>query len=155
MRGKVYHLLRGGNANGITPAHAGKRLSSIYSNLKGKDHPRACGEKVCDLAHHALELGSPPRMRGKGKPRAQKQKHNRITPAHAGKSKPRLIFQFLHEDHPRACGEKHLLGIAQGVQVGSPPHMRGKASGTFAARCSARITPAYAGKRSPMKPSAP
>ena len=50
----------------------------------------------------------------------------RITPAHAGKS---IIINFCfisNWDHPRTCGEKHIVAQAVLYTKGSPPHMRGK-----------------------------
>ena len=50
---------------GITPAHAGKRRSSMLGCAASGDHPRACGEKVHKVACLHVIQGSPPRMRGK------------------------------------------------------------------------------------------
>ncbi len=51
----------------------------------------------------------------------------RITPAYAGKSDFHDAHLRFFEDHPRLCGEKHILFIIGGDCMG--------------------ITPAYAGKR--------
>ena len=50
-----------------------------------------------------------------------------ITPAYAGKSAspPQILHGF--KDHPRLCGEKHLLSTIKLYHTGSPPPMRGKA----------------------------
>ena len=58
------------------------------------------------------------------------------------------VFRGIDEkDHPRLCGEKPLFaGVFQQIQ-GSPPPMRGKGVSVAFAKCSFRITPAYAGKR--------
>ena len=50
-------------------------------------------------------------------------------------------------DHPRLCGEKHSEFGNNGFMTGSPPPMRGKATGQISIICPDRITPAYAGKR--------
>ena len=66
MRGKVddFWVVAGGN--GITPAYAGKsRISGRFFFCMG-DHPRVCGEKIKAMEQSAEEIGSPPRMRGKG-----------------------------------------------------------------------------------------
>ena len=49
----------------ITPAYAGK--SGIASHQAGyaMDHPRVCGEKLNVNCFCFLQVGSPPRMRGK------------------------------------------------------------------------------------------
>ena len=70
---------------------------------------------------------------------------DRITPAHAGNTEPRKVFQAGFQDHPRACGE-HLKQIdADGAYAGSPPRMRGTLVGfeQHSGRCG--ITPAHAG----------
>ena len=72
--------------DGITPAHAGKRLTRATRLMLKRDHPRACGEKFDEEGECKLQVGSPPRMRGKeGKFKADYDKDG-ITPAHAGKS---------------------------------------------------------------------
>ena len=45
MRGKVAQGGKDRTADGITPAYAGKRLSSWYAVTPSRDHPRVCGEK--------------------------------------------------------------------------------------------------------------
>ena len=74
-------------------------------------------------------LGSPPRMRGKGRNLARGVRPDRITPAYAGKSR-------IH----RACTDRH---------SGSPPRMRGKGCAALPWGHPYRITPAYAGKSRP------
>ena len=51
------------------------------------------------------------------------------------------------EDHPRVCGEKFYIVLPLYNLLGSPPRMRGKVSGEPLTSATARITPAYAGKR--------
>ena len=65
MRGKAPALLLFGACIGITPAHAGKRLTVEIRLTRHKDHPRVCGEKCFCRAILSNESGSPPRMRGK------------------------------------------------------------------------------------------
>ena len=51
---------------------------------------------------------------------------DRITPAYAGK---RVQVERHHchpQDHPRVCGEKHVLLHVVFLPGGSPPRMRGK-----------------------------
>ena len=70
-----------------------------------------------------------------------------ITPAYAGK-RPRSTSCFLPcWDHPRICGEKCIAAVIAAPMAGSPPHMRGKATVKSLREPTARITPAYAGKR--------
>ena len=50
----------------ITPACAGKRIPNYHKSKDHKDHPRVCGEKALLRPECAFDLGSPPRVRGKG-----------------------------------------------------------------------------------------
>ena len=72
--------------------------------------------------------GSPPPMRGKGYLSSMICDGIRITPAYAGKSRSFRICLHEPQDHPRLCGEKHLIRFWFTIHIG--------------------ITPAYAGKRS-------
>ena len=85
MRGKVFLHVLSSKHIGITPAHAGKRLQSVHSNARRRDHPRPCGEKRMRRAIFPRKRGSPPPMRGKAKRNMVLATHDRITPAHAGK----------------------------------------------------------------------
>ena len=130
----------------ITPAYAGKSLSLRRSGFCRWDHPRVCGEKVGPVGCVSGWLGSPPRMRGKGRPGRLRVWLARITPAYAGKSSLACCPWRLHRDHPRVCGEKHRPSKTQSRPAGSPPRMRGKVVRLCMATGLRRITPAYAGK---------
>ena len=49
------------------------------------DHPRVCGEKFEHISLDKLRMGSPPRVRGKGKYAFRCKNRCGITPACAGK----------------------------------------------------------------------
>ena len=86
-------------------------------------------------------------MRGKGLLCSLFRSDAGITPAYAGKSRwyaPRVAHA---PDHPRVCGEKPENPNSACEGAGSPPRMRGKGEQVVAAINTARITPAYAGKR--------
>ena len=86
-------------------------------------------------------------MRGK-EGRFESAHHiNRITPAHAGKSRSPSFAPLLAGDHPRACGEKSVIIRQCTHTAGSPPRMRGKEQLPANSRDRVRITPAHAGKR--------
>ena len=70
----------------ITPAYAGKSRLATFNDETGE--------------------GSPPRMRGKARPRAGSFPSCGITPAYAGKSISALEENQISRDHPRVCGEK-------------------------------------------------
>ena len=66
MRGKVAIQLHHSMWTGITPAYAGKSLTTISLYSSTGDHPRLCGEKQSRTFAFAVIIGSPPPMRGKG-----------------------------------------------------------------------------------------
>ena len=155
MRGKVFISARTQNSQGITPAYAGKSLITAGSHSLEGDHPRVCGEKVLPISLATLVRGSPPRMRGKVCLLGSKTGLTGITPACAGKRKPRIIVIRQFQDHPRTCGEKGLSTFWSRNHSGSPPHMRGKDYRSNVRSIAPRITPAHAGKRprSPVRAS--
>ena len=131
----------------ITPAHAGKSFTCGRCPSICQDHPRMCGEKGIWLKCRSLFLGSPPRMRGKGRGPENLGPAYRITPAYAGKSGSSLKKGTGSEDHPRACGEKSGGSVCLPGHAGSPPRMRGKGLAALDHTFAGGITPACAGKR--------
>ena len=99
----------------------------------------------------------------------------RITPACAGKSSEKNLCFSSKKDHPRVCGEKDrrkstviclrgshrvcgekpMAGDARGVCGGSPPRVRGKAALATPEAVPAGITPACAGKSTPVEQAVP
>ena len=73
--------------------------------------------------------GSPPPMRGKETAMHATEPADRITPAHAGKSRNICTGMYKETDHPRPCGEKQRTGDTFLFMLGSPPPMRGKVCG--------------------------
>ena len=126
VRGKGCVLAGRVGAQGITPAHAGKRVFFSRASFQFRDHPRACGEKQKSKAIWKKRKGSPPRMRGKGRRAIRALRVRGITPAHAGKSR-------------QASG-------AASPRRGSPPRMRGKVPLKGLLHITSGITPAHAGK---------
>ena len=51
----------------ITPACAGKSVAREILLIVSRDHPRVCGEKFGTQNATVFLLGSPPRVRGKGR----------------------------------------------------------------------------------------
>ena len=133
---------------GITPAWAGKSICLALPITAPRDHPRVGGEKVVLPELGPLRLGSPPRGRGKAAVERVWKQWLGITPAWAGKSPLPRSAPLCCGDHPRVGGEK-LIKAGRFLPVGgSPPRGRGKVSICCCASTSARITPAWAGKRS-------
>ena len=127
MRGKAEVMQTMTDLIRITPAYAGKSSLEPYRRTAIQDHPRLCGEKLCETDQLAYCRGSPPPMRGKAMPDTVVSYGSRITPAYAGKRPTIQSLHFFHRDHPRLCGEKlSFLPLLRRVS-GSPPPMRGKA----------------------------
>ncbi len=131
---------------GITPAWAGKSLSSSSTVCMDKDHPRVGGEKPHRPCHPVGVLGSPPRGRGKGSHPFLGACNAGITPAWAGKSTGKGQHPERGWDHPRVGGEKMIAHIRANVSLGSPPRGRGKVGHSVTSVISSGITPAWAGK---------
>ena len=132
-------------AKGITPAHAGTMLFAFVSVSFARDHPRACGD-YGEFEQGEVSLkGSPPRMRGLSLAFRIWQDSHGITPAHAGTILYIYLFFKKSWDHPRACGDYHILKHTQICHRGSPPRMRGLFVSKRPQKISARITPAHAG----------
>ena len=112
---------------GITPARAGKRVTPRLWCRITQDHPRACGEEYSTSRHISVNMGSPPRVRGRGRKRSRHNPGRRITPARAGKSRSVFGAGVCHRDHPRVCGEEASPVSPLGMPRGSPPRMRGRA----------------------------
>ena len=133
---------------GITPAGAGKtKIIDDYFTHYG-DHPRRCGENKSGGCCVCMELGSPPRMRGKHQSRRFQARPRGITPADAGKTccvHERTAKQW---DHPRGCGENCSVPFFPLSFLGSPPRMRGKLPWLTPEEVDVGITPADAGKTS-------
>ena len=110
----------------VSPAYAGKSHSYLNSTF--------------------LNLGSPPRMRGKALKPAHELLCDGITPAYAGKSEQCGGTGTTDWDHPRMCGEKYKIKKRYPLEMGSPPHVRGKALKDRRDMLNVRITPACAGK---------
>ena len=111
----------------ITPACAGKSTITAISRALNEDHPRMCGEKMCNVMQKDKSTGSPPHVRGKER-----------------FCEGTLVDRW---DHPRMCGEKTNSAVLPNAVQGSPPHVRGKVSCFHNNFSSNGITPACAGKR--------
>ena len=135
----------------ITPARAGKTRQHRGSADRRPDHPRACGENVQRLHDQEVEKGSPPRVRGKPRPRRARRCTLSITPARAGKTGISVSPRCQPWDHPRACGENLAIRKPDGEPCGSPPRVRGKRLPRTAGAMNGRITPARAGKTAPSR----
>ena len=112
------------------------------------------GEKSPGRALRCCIRGSPPRGRGKETRPLLCRFSSGITPAWAGKSRPVSPPHRPHRDHPRMGGEKRQALSAAHGSAGSPPRGRGKIHGVACHIDAVGITPAWAGKRASMTPTA-
>ena len=85
-------------------------------------------------------------MRGKGPAMSPGHITCGITPACAGKRHCKRFSQLVYWDHPRMCGEKKSFANSIEMELGSPPHVRGKGGFRPSSYLLFRITPACAGK---------
>ena len=76
------------NSTRITPACAGNSCRPMWRGCGRWDHPRVCGEQPGRPAANRTGIGSPPRVRGTGRPAGFRSPSRRITPACAGNSAP-------------------------------------------------------------------
>ena len=153
-RGKVAYKWLLVTFTGITPAWAGKRQKLAVCRVSHGDHPRVGGEKGKAGALLFRQIGSPPRGRGKETRPLLCRFSSGITPAWAGKSRPVSPPHRPHRDHPRMGGEKRQALSAAHGSAGSPPRGRGKIHGVACHIDAVGITPAWAGKRASMTPTA-
>ena len=106
-----------------------------------------CGEKALKSWLMSGDVGSPPRMRGKGPFARVCVVLDGITPAYAGKRSSKIRSCRGSWDHPRVCREKLFVIPGKPEPLGSPPHVRGKGQGQGDGCDHQGITPACAGKR--------
>ena len=146
VRGKPSRRRRRTHWGGLTPACAGKTGSTPTRSSGTTAHPRVCGENVWGFIKPVVDVGSPPRVRGKHQPRAPRPRRPRLTPACAGKTSPTRPRSSKPTAHPRVCGENGQPIADLIISVGSPPRVRGKRHGEGLVVPVARLTPACAGK---------
>ena len=146
MRGKHLRTEFPREADGITPAGAGKTHSRWVQTPRCTDHPRRCGENARSSRQARFETGSPPQVRGKPEIPHCYYITAGITPAGAGKTHANAAPWADAEDHPRRCGENRWVQPPNTRCSGSPPQVRGKRETTVWRYLTWRITPAGAGK---------
>ena len=147
VRGEAPEISALSSMPGITPACAGRSISSPRSGRPLSDHPRVCGEKRNFSMETCHSQGSPPRVRGEANVGEVRYGAVGITPACAGRSERKRHRSRNSGDHPRVCGEKDLALKGETKMAGSPPRVRGEASLSHHVSLLQRITPACAGRR--------
>ena len=126
MRGKHRMSLEGSLDFRNIPAYAGKTHPRYTESLKGKEHPRVCGEN---------------QLFGRGLSQVR-----RNIPAYAGKTDRTAENSKQRSEHPRVCGE-NFFGEGWRIEsFGTSPRMRGKLRLAKPLVMGRRNIPAYAGK---------
>ena len=108
------------------------------------------GEKFHPQVRVVFVVGSPPRGRGKVVEMWQSASDPGITPAWAGKRQPPVRHTICGWDHPRMGGEKFGHPKYTTDKGGSPPRGRGKDVLILDGAGVVGITPAWAGKSTPL-----
>ena len=93
-----------------------------------------------------MKYGSPPHARGRRKRGVDNINSAGITPACAGKTPANVMKVISFPDHPRMRGEDVEALLPPLLEVGSPPHARGRRGELAGTNRTRRITPACAGK---------
>ena len=133
---------------GSPPQVRGKQVPADYTLKISGITPAGAGKTLRTKCGCISNPGSPPQVRGK---RCKKYCRNAtfgITPAGAGKTRTVRMLCCGCRDHPRRCGENASSGCPRGMNLGSPPQVRGKPSCCVTFLSFFRITPAGAGKTS-------
>ena len=109
-----------------------------------------CGENGVTFQLRDSLKGSPPRVRGKQAYPLYSAIIIGITPACAGKTGIQSYGLIKCQDHPRVCGENSCSVPSGRISGGSPPRVRGKPDDIRDQVMERGITPACAGKTSPI-----
>ena len=146
MRGKLtaQHITR--KTDGNIPAYAGKTIAGAGVSDSSEEHPRVCGENPTTTIPAGQSTGTSPRMRGKQIRLGFEDRSLGNIPAYAGKTCDRFYIISPIKEHPRVCGENHLMLSYLHFLLGTSPRMRGKQCSLYMALAIKGNIPAYAGK---------
>ena len=148
-RGKRVDRAHGCAHARLIPAHAGKTRSTPTVTKRCRAHPRSRGENVSLVPWPAYHNGSSPLTRGKRPRTARRIRHQRLIPAHAGKTAAGRQDPRRSRAHPRSRGE-NADGLARrSASRGSSPLTRGKLDERRRRPDRRRLIPAHAGKTLP------
>ena len=131
VRGTLIHQQDFREELRIIPACAGNTLSVHVIGRPDRDHPRMCGEHFSSLTYWWISPGSSPHVRGTRPYGYQLAGKPGIIPACAGNTRAYVFGEGFDWDHPRMCGEHRLFVLAQIVELGSSPHVRGTPGVSF------------------------
>ena len=145
-RGKLAPPSGRGHHGGLIPAHAGKTTRGRGQSRSGSAHPRSRGENRRRYPDSCRPQGSSPLTRGKRRCRGGNRGHERLIPAHAGKTVAKSAKRWPDPAHPRSRGENFTRPRPASVVCGSSPLTRGKRTGKNTLFKPPRLIPAHAGK---------
>ena len=145
-RGKLLPSFYPPVKRGLIPAHAGKTLLFSLSLLLFRAHPRSRGENGVTRVGDPLPWGSSPLTRGKRSLRGLHRGHERLIPAHAGKTSWSSRSSRASRAHPRSRGENTRTSYIGTFKCGSSPLTRGKPDALFELCLQCGLIPAHAGK---------
>ena len=132
--------------DGLIPAHAGKTESVRARDRLPGAHPRSRGENSSVSSQWGSSAGSSPLTRGKRTRTARRIRHQRLIPAHAGKTGRGLPNHGPGQAHPRSRGENQQAYQSRARDIGSSPLTRGKLRARVLQGHEGGLIPAHAGK---------
>ena len=145
-RGKPRHRLARKRLAGLIPAHAGKTFARSIRSTSLRAHPRSRGENTPTTARPPTVTGSSPLTRGKQIAAVGGHGHERLIPAHAGKTLSCLGGDAPPGAHPRSRGENAVMNHPAAAALGSSPLTRGKLIADRITGKTIGLIPAHAGK---------
>ena len=109
----------------LIPADAGNTMLVDSGRSYGPVHPRAYGERGGLNSGTSLMASSPPRIRGMLVVEFGVGVRGELTPAHTGNDVKASTPTQPSRAHPRAYGERLVIGEIHLVNKSSPPRIRG------------------------------
>ena len=120
----------GGSSNkgrhGIIPMRVGTRLLDNERLRVAKDHPHACGDKLCQCRKRHMVIGSSPCVWGQGFTVTVRLTQFRIIPMRVGTRVTDVLDATQDGHHPHACGDKSLYLHFSRLNLGSSPCVWGQ-----------------------------
>ena len=145
-RGKRQRPHRSRHVRRLIPAHAGKTRPPVCQVPGWAAHPRSRGENIWTAVASKSLAGSSPLTRGKPRTGLREVAPVRLIPAHAGKTRPRIVLAPGIRAHPRSRGENRVQARRTRLGSGSSPLTRGKLACELVDGGTAGLIPAHAGK---------
>ena len=132
-------------ADRFIPARAGNAGLILRPIAVAAVHPRAGGEREHRRAVQPEVAGSSPRGRGTLVPPSDRPAGQRFIPARAGNANHRRCSTGATSVHPRAGGERAIIGSIRWRANGSSPRGRGTLDAGLGIGSALRFIPARAG----------